>query len=136
MTDIDITDALVAHLKAHVGTAALISGRVYPGKLPEPRVLPAVVYQRQSTPQLHIARYARPTFRLTCWSYTHSQSWQVAEQVRLACECYHGDMGALVHAFSMVEDLRDGVYEPLPMPGIYPVHVYVRVWFQQAPAPT
>lgn len=127
----DISAALVTYLKAYAGLTALVSTRIYPVQLPDDRTIPAVTYHMQTSPRTHVCSYAKPYFRITAWSYTHALSWQIAEQVRLALESYHGAMGT-VHAFSMVEDLSDGHFEPVPDPGLFPVHVYARIWYQEA----
>ena len=130
----DISAALVTYLNANAAIATLVGTRIYAGHLPEDRVLPALTYGCLGIPRLHVARYARPSFRVTAWSYTHAASWEVAEAVRLALECFHGEMGT-VHAFSIVDNSYAGRYEPNPNPtsdGLCPVHVYARVWFQEA----
>lgn len=125
----DLCAGLVSYLGAYAGLNALISARIYVDRLPEGRTLPALVYQIQDAPELNIANYVEPYVRFTCWSYTHTLSWQVAEQVREALNAYHGSLGT-VHAYSQVVSRSDGRYEPLPAPGLYPVHVYTRVWFK------
>ena len=129
----DISAALVTHLNADSGITDLVGTRIYQGHLPENRILPAIVYSCVDTPRLHVARYARPSFRVTAWSYTNALSWEVAEAVRASLECFHGLMGT-VHAFSLVDNSYDGAFEPQPnatSDGLYPVHVYARVWFQE-----
>jgi hypothetical protein len=128
----DLLTGLVTYLKAHAGLSALIDTRLYPSVLPEARAFPDVVYQVFTSPQTRYSGTvtAQPYIRFACWSYTHTLSWQVAEQVRQSLEGYHDSLGT-VHALSKVEDMRDGRYEPLPAPGIYPVHVYARIWFKE-----
>ena len=123
----DISSALVAHVLADAGVAGLIAARLYPEPLPEDRILPAGTYACIGTPRLH---GARSSFRLTAWSYTNALSWEVAEAFRLSLEGFHSEMGE-VHAFSIVDNSYAGRYEPNPNPtsdGLYPVHVYARVW--------
>ena len=123
---------LVSYLGAHAGLNALITARIYPHALPEARALPAVTYQIVATPRDHYSAGVvnHPYILFKCWSYTHTLSWQVAGQLCLALEAYHGMLGT-VHGFCSVEDPHDGRYEPLPAPGIYPVLVYARVTFRE-----
>lgn len=87
------------HLINHAGLNALINGRVYPGRLPDPPTLPALVYTRVST--VSVSAYDGPLaevearFQIDAWGERQSDVRQVAEQIRLALLGFNGDMGGI-----------------------------------------
>lgn len=128
----NLRDGLVAYLSAYAGLVALVgSDRIFPKVNPESRVLPSVTYDIQSGPRGHFAGtvIAMPYIKFTVWSSTHTSSWRIAEQLCQACEDYHGMLGT-VHSRMWVDESHDGVYAEEPNPGVYPVNVFVRVWFR------
>ncbi len=93
----NIEQALTAYLKAHAALAALIGGRVYPQRLPQDPVLPAVTYTVISDPREHThagpAGLAHPRVQLDAWAGTTSQAREVARELRRALDGYRGVMG-------------------------------------------
>lgn len=107
-------EGLFTYLSTYAGLAALVGTRIYPMLLPQQPTLPAVTYQRISTPRLHefeASFLPHPRFQFDCWAGDFLAAKNVAEQVRLALDLYTGAMGAETVEVSIVEDERD-TYEP------------------------
>lgn len=69
--------------------AELIADRVYPNKLPQGVVYPAIRVQRISTPRAQYrvmstgkAMYARPRFQVDCFALDHAGAIALADAVR------------------------------------------------------
>ena len=95
---------LVTYLKSYAGVAALVGARIEALELTNP--LPAIVYQRISTPPGLAAGYLEPRERLSCWAPDYAGAEALAAQVRLALDHYHGALGS-THALSHVVAERD-----------------------------
>jgi len=100
----DLESDLTTYLRNYAGVAALVGDCIEPMELTNP--LPAIVYQRISTPPGLAAGYLRPRVRLSCWADTYAGAVALAAQVRLALDHYHGALGSL-HALSWVDSERD-----------------------------
>ena len=98
---ITIEEGLTAFLSANAGLTALIGGRVYANKLPQGVTLPALTYQRISSPRRHThdsngaTGTAHPRFQLDCWSTTYEGAKDIADALRSALNGYRGTMGAV-----------------------------------------
>lgn len=112
-----IEDALRAVLLADAGVAALVTARVWPAKLPQTAVLPAVVYQRVSTTG-DVALETpvgpiRSRVQLSAWATTFGQARQLGEAVVHALNGWSGTAGGkTVQLVRLVNWLDD--YEPGP----------------------
>ncbi len=105
---------LFTYLSTYPGLGALIGTRLYPLLLPQLPTLPAVTYQRVSTPTLlefERSLLPHPRFQFNCWATTFAGARAVADQVRAALDVYMGAMGATTVRASLVEDERDD-YDP------------------------
>jgi hypothetical protein len=92
---ITIEEGLYNRLSTYSGLTTLISTRVYPLKLPQTVTLPAITYQRISTPRelTHDQKaggLALPRFQFNCWGTTFSSVKAVVKQLR---ECLNGFSG-------------------------------------------
>jgi hypothetical protein len=112
-----IEDALRAVLLGDADVAALVAARVYPIKLPQSAVFPAVVYQRVST----VGGFAlgtpvgptRSRVQLSAWAATYGQARQLGEAVVHALNGWAGTAGGQdVQLVRLVNWLDD--YEPGP----------------------
>jgi hypothetical protein len=87
-----IAEALAARLAAFSGLAALVGTRIYARKLPQGPTYPAVTYYRVSGMREEslsgASGLAHPRYTVTAWATTYAGAQAVAEQVRLALECY------------------------------------------------
>lgn len=90
----EITEAIVAILKAHSGLSALVSGRIFADSVPQGAIYPAVSYQRVSPGPRSSAMgkdsgLVRPRYQLTAWAQepnARSAADAVATQIRLALQ--------------------------------------------------
>jgi len=85
-------------LETDTDLLALITGRVYPGKLPQGATLPAVTYRKVSGPRIHDLDVAYPRFQITAWAESYIEAVAVAFAIRGATQRYKG--------------IRDGVKIP------------------------
>jgi len=98
---ITIEEGLQAFLAANAGLVALISGRVYHRALPQGVVLPALTWQRISTPRLAAhdtsgsTGTAHPRFQFDAWATTYASAKAITDALRAALNGYKGTMGAL-----------------------------------------
>jgi hypothetical protein len=107
-------DGLFTYLSTYPGLAALIGTRLYPLLLPQDPTLPAVTYQRISTPMMLAFERSflpHPRFQFDCWAASFPAARAVAEQVKLALDVYRGAMGAETIQASILDTDRD-TYEP------------------------
>jgi hypothetical protein len=91
-----IETGLVSHLLADAPLMAVIERRLYPLVLPQDAAVPAVTYQRVSTPRtltLKGGGTTAPRFQFSAWAMTYSQAKQVGELLKAALDCYTGPMG-------------------------------------------
>lgn len=88
-----IEEGLYAFLAAQLPA---IGGRVYPDKLPQEPVLPAVTYRKVSGPRVHShdgpSSLAHPRFQVSCWAATYAEAKDLSEDVRQALDGYTGAM--------------------------------------------
>lgn len=88
---------MVAYLKTVTPYNTLVSGRIYPDRLPDPPVLPATVYQRVSAPR--DAAYDGPLgfnwsrYQFDTWALTRAEARSVARELSRAMLGFSGMMG-------------------------------------------
>jgi hypothetical protein len=108
-------DDLRKFLLADTGVAAKVGERVYPDVLPNGATLPAIVYQRVSTPRTprhgEASSFPRPRLQLRIWAKTRKASSQTANAVRSALDGYKGRMGSTDVTRCVIVDER-GEYDP------------------------
>ena len=93
----------------HVGTAALISTRCYPDRLPENATFPLVVFFRVSgttdTFRTHTVNtrtdIERARFQFDCYAESSLAAKALAEQLMSAWDGYQNDADGIGHVFFM-----------------------------------
>lgn len=81
--------------------AALVADRVYPLILPQPPTLPAIRFQRISTPRSQYrtmdgqANYASPRIQIDCWDLTFDGVLALGEAVYSLLEGFNGTVDGL-----------------------------------------
>ena len=123
-------EGLFEYLDNHPGLSREVDSRIYALKLPQRVELPAVTYQRVSTPRLLAFQRSflpHPRFQFKCWAGTFPRARNVAEQVVAALNIYMGAMGDYTVQVSIVEDDRD-IYEPVTK--LYTSLVEVVIWHE------
>jgi len=107
--------------------AALVGDRVYPLVLPQPPTLPAIRYQRISTPRAQyrtldgLANYASPRIQIDCWDTTPDGVLAVARAVYELLDGFHGTVDGLrIDAISTEDEATD--LEPDVGPGGTPLY--------------
>lgn len=110
-----IEEGLIPFILADAGLSALIGTRLHDDVLPQSPTLPALVWQRISTPreysQSGSSHYAMPRFQFACWANTRLETLQVADALRTALEAYKGAMGSEIVYGIFVENELSG-YDP------------------------
>jgi hypothetical protein len=92
---ITIEEGIVYRLKNYSGLSALVGDRIYPLKLPQGVILPAVTYQRISTPRVithdqGTGGLAMPRFQFSAYDDGYSSVKAVIKQIREALNGYKG----------------------------------------------
>jgi hypothetical protein len=95
---ITIEEGLVYKLKNTNGVSSLVSTRIYPLKLPQTVTLPAITYQRISTPRVLThdqasGGLALPRFQITVWAESPDSAKAVVDAVRTAIHGFRGNFG-------------------------------------------
>jgi len=89
----------------------LVASRIYPSRLPQSVVLPAITYLKVSGPRVPTHQgpsgLAKPRFQISCWDEKYLDAKAVAVQVRQALNCYSGMMGALRVGVALLRGERD-----------------------------
>lgn len=86
--------ALRTHLLDDTAIAAAVAARVYPLRLPQKTVLPAIVLTRVSGRRYAHLRgadaLARPRYQVDCWAATHDAATALGVQCRQRLNGYAG----------------------------------------------
>ena len=89
--------ALRTFVLADAAVTSLAGTRMYPRKLPQTPVLPAIVYQRIDTRRMHDMAgpdgLPRPRFQVTCWASNVGDAVTLAAAVRGRLDGYRGAWG-------------------------------------------
>lgn len=89
-----IGSALRTHLLGDTAISALVVARVYPLRLPQKPLMPAIVYMkvtgRRFTHLRGPASLARPRYQLDCWASTHDGAVELGTLVRQRLDGYNG----------------------------------------------
>lgn len=107
--------AIIARLKAHAGTAALVSDRVYGAVAPQNVANPYITLFRVSTDRPSAMGadigIARARIQVNAWSNTYASAKSVSAQIRDALQRYTGTSGTVVvlDIFMLTEQ---DMYEP------------------------
>lgn len=124
-------EGLFEYLDNHAGLSREVDSRIYPLLLPQRAEMPAVTYQRVSTPRLHefeASFFPHPRFQFNCWAGSFPRARDVAEQVVAALDIYSGAMGDYTVEVSIVEDERD-IYEPVTK--LWRSLVEAVIWYEE-----
>jgi hypothetical protein len=87
---LSIESSLYTALSGNASLAALVGTRIKPDVLPQGTTLPAVVYQRISTPRnqafgsAQTVVISRPRFQFSCWALTPDDALAVCAALRTA----------------------------------------------------
>jgi hypothetical protein len=122
---ITIEEGIYYRLTNFAGLTALISTRVYPFRLPVDVTLPAVTYQRISTPRENThdqenngsdgCDLAMPRFQFTVWDDGFSGAKAVVKQLRKCLHGYTGTFGTganTVSVYGVLSDNEVDNYDP------------------------
>lgn len=124
-----IEEAMVARMNAHAGLTALVGTRTYPLRVPQDATMPAIAYQKISSPktQSHSggSHLAQSRIQLTIEADSYESVKATADQVRACWEGYKGTVGGVRIDAALVQDDRDGWSEQHGAPV---VRVDVMVW--------
>jgi len=95
--------------------AAIVATRVYPIILPQNPTMPAITYQRISTPRVSSTTgpsgLASPRIQVDCWAETYAAVKALSDTVRTAVDGYSGTMDTFTVYGVIVESEQD-LYEP------------------------
>lgn len=112
MTTLALENALFAYLSTDPQLSSLVEDRIFPIRMPEGTVLPAVTYARVSSSRTYFYEkfedtdpFTRVRVQFNCWSNIADQAMEVGEAVLLALSGYDGDMaGQLIgSSFNVLE---------------------------------
>lgn len=112
MTTLALENALFAYLSTDPQLSSLVEDRIFPIRMPEGTVLPAVTYARVSSTRTYFYEkfedtdpFTRVRVQFNCWSNIADQAMEVGEAVLLALSGYDGDMaGQLIgSSFNVLE---------------------------------
>ena len=113
-----IEDALYTRLSGHAGLSALIGDRIYPVKLPQSPVYPAIIYEARGGDRLHNmgvdAGIRRPIFQIACVAATYDAATNVGEQVIAALSRFRGTVGGIVIQDVLMIDEPDDFWSDEP----------------------
>ncbi|MBI4800633.1 MAG: DUF3168 domain-containing protein [Desulfarculus sp.] len=107
------THKLAQALKQDAAVAALVADRVYPVKLPQGCVLPAITYQRVSGGQDSTLEgdsgLEFPRVQVSCWSKSYTQAHALAKAARGAMKSARAFRATTINDMDHYED-ETGVY--------------------------
>lgn len=130
-----IEAAVIQHLLAHPGVAALVGDRIYPMRLPQRPTYPALTCQKVSGPRVTAkdgpAGLAQARMQVSCWAKSYPDAKAVAEQVRRALAGFSGVMGGAGGVKVEMTQLENEVDMYEPETGIYHVPVDFVIWHRE-----
>lgn len=89
---------------------AIIKDRLYPLAIPDTGTVPAIVYQRVSSPRtltLFGDSANNPRIQLSCYGATYGQAKQLAILLYKSLDCFRGALGNKTKAAVFMDDVRD-----------------------------
>ncbi len=93
-----ITQSLATYLNTVGGLTALVGSRIFPVYLPKGATLPALTYNKISSPRVRShsgpSHLAHPRIQINIWANTFTELESVAAQLVAALEAYKGLMGS------------------------------------------
>jgi len=110
----DIEQALVAHLLSDEKITSIIQDRLFPLAVPQDEDVPAIVYQRISSPRtltLTGESASNPRIQLSCYAKTFGQAKQMAITLYNSLDFFRGELGNKTKSAVLMADSRDD-YEP------------------------
>lgn len=114
MRRIEIEAALVSHLLADQRVTTIIGSNLFPLAIPLDKDVPAVVFQRISSPRtlsLGGSSANNPRIQFSCYAKTFSLAKEIATVVYESLDTFRGMLGGQVRAAVLMADSRDD-YEP------------------------
>lgn len=105
---------MVAHILADQALTAIIKDRLYPLAIPDTGTVPAIVYQRVSSPRtltLDGDSVNSPRIQFSCYATSFGQAKQVAMGLCESLDCFRGVLGDKTKAVVLMADNRDD-FEP------------------------
>lgn len=122
---------LYEFLLSNTAVVALVGERVYPSKLPDKPVLPAVVYQIVSNEQTftHDGPVAlrRPRVQLDVWSHRRLEAERIENAIISAFVGYRGPMGDVDYTAGWGLEVSTDIYEQDT--GLHRISMDFRGWY-------
>jgi Protein of unknown function (DUF3168) len=110
-----IEEALEARLTGFAGLVALVADRIYPVRLPQNPVYPAITYQRVSGVREHTMGsdpgIAAPRFQVSVWGTSVQDTIDVSAQVQAALSRFSGVVSGVTIQDIFLENELDVGYE-------------------------
>ena len=135
---ITIEEGLKEFLIANAAVNAIISGRIYPNKLPQTVTMPALTYQRIDTPRVHsmdssgATGTAHPRIQFDCWAASYASAKGLADALRGALNGHVGTMGAVNPVTVQCALQADERYDDFADAGIMRVTCDFIIWHIEA----
>lgn len=128
-----LEEGLYAFLTANAGVFGLVGERIYPQVIPQDAPMPAVAYQRISSPREYshypgASGLARARMQFTCEGDSYRQAKRVAEAIRAALSGYKGVAGDVTIGAAFLENENDSYSEGYQMPVVRVDYV---IWYQE-----
>jgi hypothetical protein len=102
---------LIARLKAVAGVSALVSTRIYGGRVPQSAIYPLIRIQRIGSDHAQDTSGAsglcQALMQIDCFGKLVADAKSVAEQVRLALQGWRGTQGSTNFRSILLTDQRD-----------------------------
>lgn len=102
---------MVNHILADTAIKAVINDRLFPLAIPQEENIPAIVYQRISSPRtltLSGDSVNNPRIQLSCYGASYGTAKQLAILLYQSLDCFRGALGNKVKATLLMDDSRDG----------------------------
>jgi len=132
-----IEEALYATLADDGTVGGLVSTRIYPLRIPQLAVVPAITYEqlsgwREHTMTARIAM-ASPTFRVTAWAMTYSGCNTLADAIRAALNTASGTEGLITVQVMFLINETDVIVQPPQIRGLrrYGRQQDYKIWFNE-----
>ncbi len=106
-----IEESVVSRLSGYLEVSALVGTRIYPLLVPQDVEMPALAYQKISSPKTHShsgpSHLAQSRFQFTCEADNYLAAKSLATAVRHCWDGFKGTVGSIRIDSALVQDDRD-----------------------------
>lgn len=137
-SDTTIETVIYSLLVGDATIESLVGTRVYPNRIKQGALMPAITYEQSDGPRQHVMTdtlgLAVSTYRLTCWAKTYGETRVLAEAVRIELNEYAGTVNTREIKTILIEDEGDIPQTSIDVEGLRRFGKFLdfTIWYMEA----